>query len=227
MPVYLRSSYRDILNAIYTTGPFPFLKIMETMVFLIGSLLLIPSGILYAVSCDKREKITNIAFGLGIPAWFLILIAFGVSSNSFVYLIIPAFFMIPIMLFGTILFAESRNISNMKGEKIIHYKSGLRKTRVPASNRRAVSNINRRPITRVQRPQVNINRNTSPTMNRRSYPARNTAYNRSAPPSRAQANYGGQMRGPQKGYKYCSQCGTRLRISDKYCYRCGYPQWLK
>jgi len=29
-----------------------------------------------------------------------------------------------------------------------------------------------------------------------------------------------------RNYKYCSNCGTKLRMKDKYCYKCGEYQWL-
>ncbi|MBD3228631.1 MAG: zinc-ribbon domain-containing protein [Candidatus Lokiarchaeota archaeon] len=218
IPSYLMLSYQQIMAAIHGADPFPFLKITETFVFLIGSLLLIPSGILYILSYDKRENLTNIAFGLGVPSWFLILIAFGISINSFFYLILPAFFMIPIMLFGTILFSESRNTNILKDKKTV-YKPNLRKV--------GIQTINRGPQnTRSQRSNSYRTQKPSRSINKRSSSNRNPSINRSVAPSRAQNSYQTRARSINKECKYCSQCGTKLRLSDKFCYNCGYPQWL-
>lgn len=171
---------------------------VESICFIIGAILLIPSGILYILSYDERKSLANFALGLGAPSWILILISFGVSKGvSFFCLVIPAFCLIPLMLFGIILFCESKSKISMRTQKnILHYRPDLRKTST-------VSNTSRN------------NYQAFTYGNNRSYPTRRTY----------QVNQQISNR-RTKNYKYCSQCGKKLRGSDKYCYHCGQPQWL-
>jgi hypothetical protein len=102
------------------------------------------------------------------------------------------------MLFGIILFCESKpKISMRTSSTRLHYQPDLRKTST-------ISNF---------KHQNYQERNYS--SNRRSYPTRRPY----------QVNQG-TVNNSIRNFKYCSQCGKKLRASDKYCYFCGQPQWL-
>ena len=201
MPSYLYLSFSNFFDLNFPADIIQFfLNNVETSCFVIGSILLIPSGILYIVSYNKRKFLANFAFGLGVPAWVLILISFGISNGiNFYYLLFPALGLIPTMLFGVILFSESirhpNKIIKTNTKKQLYYGTDLRKQNRQTTITR-YKPINRNPI-----PQRTIHKK---------YPSRTT------PTSRI-----------QRTFKYCSQCGTKLKFYDKYCYHCGYPQWLR
>jgi len=210
---YLFRAFFNLLNE----GTIPnivlyFRFLVQTDCFLIGSILLIPSSILYLLSYDERKYLANIAFGLGLPAWLLILISFGLSSGSwcFIYMVFAAFAMVPIILFGIVLFSESKIIPKSNRSKLYYgrdlrkYEKETIKTSATTPKSRIISKSTykypKEPKTRLDQPNIQY----------------------SIPKSRVRP----KKSVIDKKYKYCSQCGTRLYYSDKFCYHCGYPQWL-
>jgi len=169
-----------------------FISVIRNILFLIGSILLVPSSILYLLSCLKNKNLANPAFGLGVPAWFLILISFGLSDQSwsFYYLIVPAFLMIPIMLFGVILFSESKII-------------------VPKNKSK------RPPLMYNSSPKVSTKHSYRDNVLSQTY--YNSQLSSSPNPNQTIEN---------KKFKFCPECGAKLYFTDKFCVKCGHPQWL-
>ncbi len=192
---------------------------VQYITLLIGGILLIISAILYAISTNKDySSLSNIGFGLGVPAWVLILISFGVSfGRSFFILIYAAIAMCPIMLFGFILFAEANN-----------FKGKINSTETKSVSYKAYKEY--KTYSRTSEPTRDIKgydtkAKSIPKDRHRSVITNNTtsykAYNQYEPESRVD-----NIHQSKKVFKFCHNCGRKLYYTDKYCYYCGEKQWL-